>query len=138
MSYPLTRERPAQIRHCVSWFFIGLFFLLIDTFATQAMVPQVYGQRAYQVDASIWAMLFMSSNAVTLRGLQINGRWKYSPLLRIVGYTSLSLLFVVLIVSSLTAPYGVPIWGISLLYFLPTTLWFLKIAVQDHRARVNG
>jgi hypothetical protein len=51
----------------------------------QVMSAQVYGEWVTQVHAEIWAASIMVASVLYLLGIYINGNWRWSPILRVVG-----------------------------------------------------
>jgi len=123
------------------WWFVwkmfgsGLLFYLATTLWIDVMPPEVYGAMAHNIQSSIWSLGFMSSSGMVIYGISINGRWRWSPLLRIVGYVMLLMMFSFLAVSSLFSQYGAVVLIFSVVYFIPTIASFIKVNIDDLTAR---
>lgn len=129
------RERSAQ------WFFVwrificGAMFMLAARFMPGAMSVEQFGSAAYDIPAETWSMGFMAGSALAAYGIHINGRWRWSAVFRIVGYLFLLTLFAVLVVSAMSAPYGMQTVIFGGVFFVPELARFLRINMQDFGAR---
>jgi len=123
------------------WWFVwkmfgsGLLFYLATTLWVDVMPPEVYGVMAHNIQSSIWSLGFMSSAGMVIYGISINGRWRWSPILRIAGYIMLLMMFSFLAVSSLFSQYGAVVLIFSVMYFIPTIASFIKVNIDDLTAR---
>ena len=113
-----------------AWLFWGGLLIFPD-----ALGAQVYGGMAQAVQAEAWAAAFMGASLMMVYGVTINGRWRWSPFLRIAGLVLLSVLFAALALSSLSAPAGVVIWAFTIPCFLFPCLRFLRLNLMDARTR---
>ena len=113
-------------RHMKGILAVGVAFGVLSLIVPGAMRPNVYGTRAYAVEAEIWAIAFIAASGLVIYGLHINGRMpKLTPILRIIGLTSLVALFGYLGFSAWTAPDGAVVVVFSLLYFVPILLSYV-------------
>lgn len=135
--HPMTLDRPSQWRFALSIFVIGVCFMFAAVFAPDVMTPAVYGDWAYDVDAEAWAGAFIASSALVLYGLHINGRWRFSPVIRAAGYLSLTALFFSIGVSSFFAENGLHLVIFAWVYFVPQCVRFLRISIVDMRRRLD-
>ena len=96
-----------------------------------AMGPSIYGEIAFSFEIEAWVSGFILGAALLAYGVTINGAWRFSPLLRIVGLSILLALFSALAWSAFQAPSGVIIWSWS----IPCLLWpcanFLRLNLVD-------
>lgn len=113
-----------------AWIFWGGILLYPD-----ALSAAVYGAMAQEVQAEAWAVGFMGSALLLVYGVHINGRWRWSPFLRIAGLLLLTALFSALTLSSLSAPTGVVIWAFTVPCFLFPCLRYLRLNIADARTR---
>jgi hypothetical protein len=132
----VTLERPAQWRFALSLFLVGFAFMVAANFLPSAMSPNVYGYIVYDTPAEIWASGFMAASGLVLYGLHINGRWYWSPVIRVAGYALLAFLFGIIAVSAVYSPDGLVLTIWSVLFFIPQSLLFLRISVADMRWRI--
>ncbi len=131
--------RPMEGRECqwglaLSLFITGFAFFLASALWPDAMSPEVYGNAAYDISAETWALGFMGNAAAILYGVKINGRWRWSPWLRLVGWAGLAVLFGTLVVSSFTAPFG----SVVVIFGAMFAVWcglFLRSNIRDLAAR---
>jgi len=128
-------SRRDQWRFVWKMFGTGLLFYLASTMWTDVMPAEVYGEMAHSIESAIWSLGFMSSAGMVIYGISINGRWRWSPLLRISGYIMLIMMFGFLAVSSLFSQYGAVILIFSVVYFIPTITSFLRVNIDDLTAR---
>jgi hypothetical protein len=52
---------------------------------TPMIPPEVYGHLVTSINASVWAAWLFWWSAMLLIGIGLNGRWRWSPLLRLAG-----------------------------------------------------
>lgn len=121
---------------------VGVAFGALSILTPSAMGRDVYGARAYAVEAEIWAMSFISSSLLVIYGLHINGRMpRITPILRIVGLVTLIFLFAFLGYSAWSAPQGTVVVVFSLLYFVPILLSYVYADLRlfaSRRRYLNG
>ena len=132
------RERPTQWFFCLRMFICGLAFYAAATMVPTAMTIEQFGKVAYDIDAETWGIGFMSASALSIYGIHINGRWRWSAVLRILGYTALLTMFLVLTFSALTAPFGTPTVVFGGLFFIPDLVRFLRINTCDFVERFKN
>lgn len=130
-------DRMDQWRFCLRIFACGLLFYVAAKVWPDAMPVQVYGQMAYDIAAETWALGFMSASGMVAYGVHINGRWRWSPVLRIVGYMILLMMFAFLVGSAFHAPFGAVVVIFGGLFFVPMVIGFLRINLMDFIARVT-
>lgn len=125
------------LQWCFGWqvFFSSALFWLGMILYPNALGAAVYGSFAQTFQAEAWAAGFMGSALLLIYGIHINGRWRWSPVLRIAGLSLLTLLFSGLVASSLSAPTGVVIWAFTIPCFLYPCFRFLRLNIIDAQAR---
>lgn len=133
----LTVDRAAQLRFSVKMFVFGVFVMIAAKLTPDALNPEVFGRMAYDVDEETWAMGFMGFAMMVLYGLHINGRWRWSPMLRCGGYVGLIALFATLGLSALQSEYGLVIAMFIAVLIMPEYLRYLRINISDAIARIR-
>ena len=124
-------ERAKQWRSAWSFVACGLLFLAMSNIEPKAFSPEIYGYWAYQTPAEIWSAGFMVAGMFWVYGLHINGRAPlFSPVLRIIGVGMLLALFLMLIWSALTAPYGTIVVVFGGLFFVPELVRDLHVNLR--------
>ena len=131
----LTKNRSEQLFFAWRVFLCGLAFFIASAFWPSPMAPAVYGIAAYDIQAEAWAVGFMSSSALVLWGVTINGRWYYSPFVRMTGFAALLVMFLVLSISAMSAPMGSVVVIFGGLFFVPDCIRFLRLNIIDAMAR---
>lgn len=140
--YRPMRERNIQLIMQISQMVIGLILLLLSSTAPSVMSPDQYGEMAYSIEAEAWATAFMTTSLFYTTFIYINGRWKYSALMRF--FAALSLLGAHLYigvsaaVEAIVSPetfVGYPVLTYSLLLFPFVYGYFCLVNLNDHRCR---
>lgn len=129
------RDRSDQLNFAVRIFLCGLLFYVWSVMMPNAMPVDVYGKTAFDIQTSVWALGFMSAASLVLYGVIINGRWRWSPLLRLTGFSAILFMFAVLVVSALTAPYGSVVAIFGGIFFIPGIIGFIGKNIMDMVAR---
>lgn len=133
------QHRAAQWRFCWRMFWSAVTFWIGIGFFPQAMTGQVYGRMAVAFEAEGWAAALAGAALLTLFGISINGAWRWSPLLRIVGTALLLLMLTALTVSAfLSAPMGVVIWSFGTWYLVLPCAGFVRLNTLDAIERWRG
>jgi hypothetical protein len=109
----------------------GLTFFVLGHAWPEAMHPDTYGMLAYDIDAETWGMGFLAGGVIWAYGVHINGRWRWSAVLRVAGVSGLLGLFGYLIVSAATAPGGAVIVIFGSIVFVPRLLRHLRTNIRD-------
>ena len=130
-------DRTDQWRFCLRIFTCGLLFYAAAKLWPDAMPVEVYGHLAYDIAAETWSMGFMSASGMVAYGIHINGRWKWSPVLRICGYLMLLMMFAFLVGSAIQAPFGAVIVIFGGVFFVPMVIGFLRINLVDFIGRMT-
>jgi len=129
------RDRTDQLSFAIRVFLCGLLFYIWSSMLPGAMAPEVYGQAAFDIEAETWSIGFMSAAGLILYGVIINGRWRWSPILRLLGFFALLLMFTVLVLSSISAQFGSVVAIFGGLFFIPEIVGFIRVNILDMVAR---
>lgn len=62
-----------------------LFFVAAKLKDTPVMPAAVYGEWVVSIDAEAWAVSIMLASVVYIVGIVVNGNWRWSPALRLIG-----------------------------------------------------
>ena len=62
-----------------------LFFIAAKLKDRPVMPAEVYGDWVVSIDAEAWAASIMLASVVYIVGIVVNGNWRWSPALRVVG-----------------------------------------------------
>lgn len=87
--------------------FYGFAFFGAAIAGWNAMIPDQFGELAVSGEVEAWAGLQLCSAMLLALGLLINGRWRWSPLLRMIGAGFITLICGLLAYSASTASEGV-------------------------------
>ena len=112
-----------------------MLFYIAASIWPDAMPVMVYGEMAYQIEAETWALGFMGSSALLAYGVHINGRWRWSPCVRVAALLFMLALFAYLVASAVMAPAGSVVAIFGGLFFIPMIAGFLKTNLRDLRVR---
>ncbi|SEU03544.1 hypothetical protein SAMN04489858_12077 [Paracoccus homiensis] len=132
------QHRPLQWDFAIRIMAASALFWLGMAITPDPLGPSVYGHMAQNVEAEAWAAGFLGASLMVLYGCHINGRWRWSPVLRIAGYVILTVLFLLLTYSSFSAPSGVVIWSWTLPCFVWPCVRFLRLNIIDAGRRWRG
>lgn len=141
--YRPMRDRNVQLITQASQMLIGLKLFIATSASAVTMSPEVYGDLAYSIEAESWALLFITTSSFYTAFIYINGRWKYSPLMRLLASLTLVLAHAVIGVSSYLGIIqygydyvGYPIAEYSVWFFVPLYLYFSWVNLADHKWRM--
>jgi hypothetical protein len=129
------RDRSDQWAFAWRIFACGMLFYIAASIWPDAMPVMVYGEMAYQIEAETWALGFMGSSALLAYGVHINGRWRWSPCVRVAALLFMLALFAYLVASAVMAPAGSVVAIFGGLFFIPMIVGFLKTNLRDLRVR---
>lgn len=129
---------PGLIKHGDSQEVVQLAFFvmaaLFDVFARavndQIMPAEVYGKFATSIPAEYWSGSIMLASVVYLYGIKINGRWRWSPALRLLGAAWHTMTLFAFAASAVTAQYG-DFFTLSCVVFGCVHLWFVWLNTCD-------
>lgn len=127
MSY---RWKDYQSGFSFGLFACGVAFMVASLFMP-IMPPEVYGSAITTVPAEAWALAVIAASTMSLWGIYKNGRSRWSPLWRVLGYSIHLVIFL-----SLTAMAGVTVFGLYIaiyaaVFFSSHMLFFIYINVDD-------
>lgn len=137
MIYPMTRRREAQIEWASLFLFVACLFWIAAGTGDFAMSEEVYGPVVIAVPAELWSSVLLFANAAHLFGLYINGRWRWSPLVRVMALLTHSAFSITFLTSSVAAPFG----DVVTLFSAGFAIWnlrFLWINLGDLRRAIRG
>lgn len=107
ISFKLSRHKSAQSAFSILALFYGFSFFGAAIAGWDAMQPDQFGALAVEGEVEAWAGLQLCASVVLALGLLVNGRWRWSAGLRMVGAGIISALCSVLAYSASTASEGV-------------------------------
>ena len=135
--YPTTSRRDAQADWAGLFFFVACLFWISAQTETFKMPVEVYGEAVIAIPAELWAGVLLFANALHLFGLYINGRWRWSPLLRVVALLTHLTFSITFLTSAITAPVG----DVVALFSVGFATWngrYLWINLCDLRHSIGG
>ena len=103
-----TERRDAQVDFALMLFGCAMAFWISVRVGMFTMPAEVYGP-AVAIPAALWSGLILFANATWLFGLYINGRWRYSPVVRLLGVSGNLFFFSLFFATSAMAPVGDPL-----------------------------
>lgn len=62
-----------------------LFFIAAKLKDSPLMPAEVYGEWVVSIPAEAWAISIMLASVIYILGIIVNGNWRWSPLLRLIG-----------------------------------------------------
>jgi len=108
-AFKFARHKGAQVTFSGMALFYGFAFFAAAISGWDAMFPSQFGDTAVKAEVEAWAGAQLGASVILAMGLMINGRWRWSPALRLAGATVISALCWGLAVSAFTAPEGWPV-----------------------------
>lgn len=106
-AFKLSQHKSAQVAFSALALFYGFAFFGAAIAGWNAMPPQQFGELAVSGEVEAWAGLQLSASVILALGLLINGRWRWSAGLRMLGAGAITLICGILSYSAFTAPEGV-------------------------------
>lgn len=116
----------------------GVAFLVWARLWPEAMAVQTYGYAAYDTDAEIWALAYVSAGGMIVIGAGAGGLWWGGYWARLLGYALLALMSYLLALSAWPAPHGAPVVIFSAFFFGPAAVLQAALTVREMRAGRNG
>ena len=104
--YPLSKHRESQFEWANMFFVTAIIFWIASQLSDKAMSTEFYGEMVAAIPAELWAGLVLLASSTHMIGLTINGRWRWSPVVRLFGAGTNLILFVLFAVSSTSATIG--------------------------------
>lgn len=105
-AFKFSRHKSAQIAFGALALYYGFAFFGAAIFGWDAMRPDQLGELAVSGEVEAWAGLQLSASVILALGLLINGRWRWSAGLRMLGTGFITLICAILSYSAATAPAG--------------------------------
>lgn len=128
-------RRHGDSQEVLQWAFLVLAFGFWAAAKAQddpIMPAAVYGEWVVSIDAEIWAGSIMLAAGLFLLGIIINGRWKWSPALRLAGATWHVVTLGVFSISAASAQYG-DFMTLAAGVFCGVHAWFAALNICDLR-----
>ena len=97
---------------------------------TPCMPVEVYGPFVVGFPAEVWAASLMLASFIYLAGIRINGEWRHSPVLRMVGAGWNALTLGIFVWSSSGQPYA-DFFTLSCAVFGVLHMWFFWLNLMD-------
>lgn len=116
-----------------------VFWIFAKIKAGPIMSPAIYGDFVTQFDAELWAASLMLASGAYLSGIVINGNWRWSPALRLIGAGWHVATMALFVAGGMNAVHGdvIMIWGASILivhlFFVAWNIGDLWRAVRHGR-----
>ena len=108
--FKLAQSKSAQVAFALMALFYGAAFLMVSgVFGMSAVSPADYGDTAVGFEIEAMAGMQLSGALLMLIGLMINGRWRWSALVRLIGAAVITSLCALLAWSAVSAPNGWPV-----------------------------
>lgn len=105
-AYKLARHKGVHVAFTAMALFYGFAFFTLAAVGINLMFPQQFGELAVSGEVEAWAGMQLCGSLFMAFGLLINGRWRWSPALRLVGSVIVAALTSVLAYSASTATEG--------------------------------
>lgn len=112
----------------------GMAFLVWSRLWPEAMSVATYGYAAYDTDAEIWALAYISAGALVLIGAGAGSIWRGAFAARMLAFVLLGVMSYLLALSAWDADNGAPVVIFSALFFGPAAAIFGVLTVCEHRA----
>jgi len=106
-AFKLSRHKSTQAAFGLLALFYGFAFFGAAIAGWNAMLPQQFGEISVSGEVEAWAGVQLSASVMLALGLLINGRWRWSAVLRMVGAGFITLICGILSYSAFSAPEGV-------------------------------
>lgn len=129
------RKRAAQMGFAWRILAATSLFAIGTMMHPESMSPVVMGDLAYSIELEAWIAGFIGGALLVLYGITINGKMRWSPVLRIAGYGFLAFMLTVLFWSAWTAPSGVALWSWGVPFIWCRCAYFMAINVSDAALR---
>lgn len=104
----------------------------------QIMPAEVYGEWVTEYPAEWWAILIFASSVIYILGIVINGHWRWSPVLRVIGAASHVTVMAAFVRGAADATFGdffvliCLVMGIQHAVFLAWNISDLARAIRGH------
>lgn len=105
-AYKLARHKGVHVAFTAMALFYGFAFFTLAASGVNMMFPDQFGDLAVSGEVEGWDGMQLCGSLFMAFGLLINGRWRWSPALRLVGSVIVAALTSVLAYSASTASEG--------------------------------
>lgn len=136
----LNLRRHGDSQTVFQWAFLVMaiaFYLAAKAKETPVMPAEVYGDWVTSFQAETWAISLMLASTIYLCGIIINGSWKWSPVLRLIGAGWHTTTLGLFCVGSAQATYGDP-FALATAVFGVVHGWFCWLNIMDLRRAVEN
>lgn len=135
--FPMSRRREGQIDFALTFFMAAIVFWISVQVGTFQMDASVYGAAVVAIPAELWSGLILFANATWLFGLYINGRWRWSPFVRLLGIVSNLLFFSIFTLASKPGATGDTVTIFSAVFAL-MTIRYTVLTLRECVSAVGG
>lgn len=128
-------RRHGDSQEVIQWAFLAIasaFWLDAEMRPGPIMKPETYGELIVTLPTTFWAGSLMLASGLYLLGIIINGRWRWSPWLRLAGSLWHSVTLTAFALGGLTAPYGENL-AVTAGVFAVVHIWFTALNASDLR-----
>ena len=128
-------RRHGDSQEVLQWAFLVLafgFWAAAKAKESPIMPSEVYGAWVVSIDAEIWAGSIMLAASLFLMGIIINGRWRWSPLLRLCGALWHVGTLGIFAISAAGSEYG-DFMTLAAGVFCGVHAWFFALNLADFR-----
>lgn len=112
----------------------GIAFLFWSRLWPEAMDVGTYGYAAYDTDAEIWSLAYVSAGALVVIGAGAGPIWPLAVAARMLGFALLAAMSWLLTASAWHAPTGAPVVIFSALFFGPAAVLQAVLTAVEYRA----
>ena len=138
VSLGLHRHGDSQfVVQCMMLAIAVMFWLAAKAMAGPVMAADTYGVWVTSWPAEVWAGSIMAAAFAFLMGIMINGEWRWSPALRLLGAAWHVVTLTAFCVGAAGAAHGNPV-VIMCMGALGVHLWFVWLNAADLRRAVGG
>lgn len=103
----LRKHGDSQIVLQCAMFTIAALFHIVATVAdAQSMPTEVYGEWITQYPAEWWAQSIMLASTLYIIGIIVNGNWRWSPVLRLIGAAGHVIILSAFVIGAKDATFG--------------------------------
>ena len=109
----------------------AMYFTYIALATTEiVMSPEIYGEWVTGFQAEYWSIPMFMGSALHIAGIKINGRWRWSPLVRVAGCLLSSVMLVAFAAGAMGASMGDPVFAFGSIFAI-FYVWFTVLNMGD-------
>lgn len=137
-------NRDHQEARAIGQIFIAALMLTGSLFFDMSAGSGEVGRLAHHIEFHVWAEMFFFAGVVYLLGIRINGRWRWSPALRMAAICQLAIMHLFLGISSGIQMLETPTFPVSAVALYSVVVLFTDYVVffrsnlEDLRRRRDG